>query len=112
MCFRPPKSHEILMFVCLQKAAKQCCAATKRGCTHCAGQNQTNIRISQTSESLSHSVDRKGKPRKASCLLRHDIDMIFQSIFCMAVPSGVPLLSFGQDIKINDIISLSLVVKL
>ena len=31
------KSREILMFVCLQKDAKQCCDATKRGCTHCAG---------------------------------------------------------------------------
>ena len=25
---RPPKSHEILMFVCLQKDSKQCCDAT------------------------------------------------------------------------------------
>ena len=32
-----PKSREILMFVCLQKEAKQCCDATKLGCTHWAG---------------------------------------------------------------------------
>ena len=32
-----PKSHEILMFVCLQKDHKQCCDATKLDCTHCAG---------------------------------------------------------------------------
>ena len=34
---RAPKSHEILMFVCRQKDAKQCCDATKLDCTHCAG---------------------------------------------------------------------------
>ena len=33
-----PKSLEILMFVCLQKDAKQCCDATKLDCTHCTGQ--------------------------------------------------------------------------
>ena len=27
--YRVPKSHEILMFVCLQKDAKQCCDVTK-----------------------------------------------------------------------------------
>ena len=32
-----PKSPEILMFVCLQKDAKQCCDATKLDRTHCAG---------------------------------------------------------------------------
>ena len=32
-----PKSREILMFVCLQKDAKQGCDATKLDCTHCAG---------------------------------------------------------------------------
>ena len=31
------QSHEILMFVCLQKAAKQCCDVTKLGCTHRSG---------------------------------------------------------------------------
>ena len=33
-----PKSREILMFVCLQKDAKQCCDAAKLDRTHCAGQ--------------------------------------------------------------------------
>ena len=33
-----PKSCEILMFVCLQKDAKQCCDATKNDRTHCVGQ--------------------------------------------------------------------------
>ena len=32
-----PKSREILMFVCLEKDAKQCCDATKLDYTHCAG---------------------------------------------------------------------------
>ena len=32
-----PKSREILMFVCPQKDAKQCCDVTKLDCTHCAG---------------------------------------------------------------------------
>ena len=31
------KSHEILMFVCLQKDAKQCCEVTKLDGTHCSG---------------------------------------------------------------------------
>ena len=31
---RGPKSGEILMFVCLQKDAKQCCDAAKLDCTH------------------------------------------------------------------------------
>ena len=35
---RASKSHEILMFVCLQKDAKHCWDATKLDCTHCAGQ--------------------------------------------------------------------------
>ena len=45
---RVPKSHEILMFVCLQKDAKQCCDATKVGCTHCltTSWQQKNINIS------------------------------------------------------------------
>ena len=34
--YRAPKSHEILMFVCLQKDAKQCCDAAKLACAHCA----------------------------------------------------------------------------
>ena len=34
------KSREILMFVCLQKDAKQCCDATKLNHTHCAGQQK------------------------------------------------------------------------
>ena len=33
-----PKSREILMIVCLQKDAKQCCDATEFGRTHCTGQ--------------------------------------------------------------------------
>ena len=32
-----PKSHVILMFVCLQKDAKQRCGATMLYCSHCAG---------------------------------------------------------------------------
>ena len=32
-----PKSHEILMFVCLQKGVKQCCDGMKFHCTHCSG---------------------------------------------------------------------------
>ena len=31
------KPHEILMFFCLQKDAKQCSDATKMGCTYCSG---------------------------------------------------------------------------
>ena len=31
------KSNEILMLVCLQKDAKQCCDATKLDCTPCVG---------------------------------------------------------------------------
>ena len=31
-----PKSHEILMIVCLQKDIKQCCGATKLEGFHCA----------------------------------------------------------------------------
>ena len=31
---RATKSHEILMFVCLQKDAKQCCDVTKLECAH------------------------------------------------------------------------------
>ena len=31
------KTHEILMFVGLQKDAKQYCDATKLNCTHCVG---------------------------------------------------------------------------
>ena len=38
VCNRVPKSREILMLVCLQKDAKQCCDATKFDRTHCAGQ--------------------------------------------------------------------------
>ena len=34
---RKPKSREILIFVCLQKDAKQCCDATQLERTHCAG---------------------------------------------------------------------------
>ena len=42
---QPCKSHEILMFVCLQKDAKQCCEVTKLDCTHCAGdlKNQPDL---------------------------------------------------------------------
>ena len=36
------ESHEILMFVCLQKDAKQCCDAAKLNHTHCAGHRMTN----------------------------------------------------------------------
>ena len=35
--YRATKSDEILMFFCLQKDAKQCCDATKMGCTYCSG---------------------------------------------------------------------------
>ena len=34
---RVPKSHEILMFVCLQKDAKQCCDVSNLNCTHSTG---------------------------------------------------------------------------
>ena len=37
LCVTQCKSREILMFVCLQKDAKQCCEAKKLDCTHCAG---------------------------------------------------------------------------
>ena len=37
------KSREILMFVCLQKDAKQCCDATKFDSTHCAGQRRQSL---------------------------------------------------------------------
>ena len=33
----PYKSQDILMFVCLQKDAKQCCDAIKPNCTFCVG---------------------------------------------------------------------------
>ena len=36
-CFhKMPESREILMFVCLQEDAVQCCDATKICCAHCA----------------------------------------------------------------------------
>ena len=34
---RQPEAHEILMFVCLQKDAKQCCEVVKLDRTHCVG---------------------------------------------------------------------------
>ena len=36
VCDQLAKSHEILMFVCLQKDAKQCCDAMKLDYTQCA----------------------------------------------------------------------------
>ena len=36
---RAPESCERLMFVCLQKDAKQCCDAAKLNRTHCAGRD-------------------------------------------------------------------------
>ena len=38
---RAPKSREILMFVCLQKDAKQCCEVTEHDCTHCSGRRRS-----------------------------------------------------------------------
>ena len=38
VCNRLAESGEILMYVCIQKDAKQCCDATKIDRTHCAGQ--------------------------------------------------------------------------
>ena len=32
--YKEPRSHEILMFVCLKKDAEQCCNATKVNCIH------------------------------------------------------------------------------
>ena len=40
-----PTSHEILMFVCLQKDAKRCCDVTKLGCTQCSGRSSTDQSI-------------------------------------------------------------------
>ena len=34
VCNQVVKFHENLMFVCLQKDARQCCDATKLNCTH------------------------------------------------------------------------------
>ena len=39
----PRKSREILIFVGLQRDAKQCCNAAKRECTHCDGLQPTVI---------------------------------------------------------------------
>ena len=47
-CIGVPKSREILMFVCLQKDAKQCCDATKVGCAHCAGRRQSASTMSSS----------------------------------------------------------------
>ena len=35
---REPKSHHILMFVCLHKDARQCCGGRMLDCAHCSGQ--------------------------------------------------------------------------
>ena len=39
--YRATKSHEILMFVRLQKDAKQCCAITTLDCAHFSGRAKT-----------------------------------------------------------------------
>ena len=53
---KPTKSREILVFVCLQKDAKQCCDATKLDCTHCTGQSTPKMKANAIPRLLSSLV--------------------------------------------------------
>ena len=43
------------MFVCIQKDAKQCCDATKIGCTHCSGRLLSDKQKSKSHETYKRS---------------------------------------------------------
>ena len=49
-----PKSNEIVMSVCMQKDAKQCCDVTKLDCTLCSGGSQNNDPVKNLSSQLIH----------------------------------------------------------
>ena len=77
-----PKSAEILMFVCLQTNAKQCCNATKLDRCHCAshspGQNEYNRTLWHQCIVIFVETDIKMSQDLAAILIQMLLKTIFQ----------------------------------